>query len=677
MPRLHRDFVAELKARIDLHDVVAPYVSLKRSGADWKGLSPFNQEKTPSFYVHPDKGFFKCFSSGEAGDAISFIQKVENLDFQEAVEFLATRFNINLRYEETPHGSPQGQSLSHRKALFDIHELAMSWYREQFWADNEGGQSIRRYWTQERNFPEELAKEFGIGYAPPDSTGLIRVFTEKGISQEVLDKSGLFFDRKGRPDFLTRFRGRLMIPIRDTQERVVAFTARQLPVTPENDPARDAKYINSPETQIFRKGNLLFNLDKARRHIDENKRFLLVEGQLDAIRCWEQGVKNVVAPQGTAFTDGQAHLLRRYRPAGIDCLLDGDEAGRKAALRILPICVKSALDIRFLLLPRGGDPDDLLRSEGLVGLENLIAESLSGIAFAVSMYLGETKKPTPTQKNTVLEHIFEIVAETDSLVARDEYLAQAIRLMKLEESSARQEFARFLSKKKSSANSSLQRASSEKVSLNASQKLTTAEDDLLLFVLHHNEIGAALAQVVQPEWLNLTSPSGTILAKALAEIREDNGNGLASLDELLENDDERNTAYEILSQKPAHDDPVDMHKACNASLQALFNRYFKAKENELRERFANLNPDGIDQLTELRAKLASLRSQRGSLPQLKFVQQPETENNSTHVTDQRKSEKSTGQKSADRKKNYKESQDTNGHEKATFDKESDCQEDLF
>jgi len=672
MPRLHRDFVAELKARIDLHDVVAPYVSLKRSGADWKGLSPFNQEKTPSFYVHPDKGFFKCFSSGEAGDAISFIQKVENLEFQEAVEFLATRFNINLRYEETADGRPAGQSFSHRKALFDIHELAMSWYREKFWADNDGGHFIRKYWTEERHFPEEVAKEFGIGFAPPDSSGLLRLFTEQGIPPEVIDKSGLFFDRKGRQDFLTRFRGRLMIPIRDTQERVVAFTARQLSVTPENDPAREAKYVNSPETPIFSKGNLLFNLDKARRHIDENKRFLLVEGQLDAIRCWEQGVKNVVAPQGTAFTSGQAHLLRRYRPAGIDCLLDGDEAGQKAALRILPICVKSSLDIRFLLLPPGGDPDDLLRSEGLSGLEKLKEKSLSGIAFAVSMYLGETKEPTPTQKNTVLEHIFEIVAETDSLVARDEYLAQTIRLMKLEESSARQEFARFVSKKNSPSYGTRQTIQSEELSKNASQKLTTAEDDLLLFILHHNEVAASLAQAIQPEWLDITSPSGTILAKALAEIREDNGNGLVSLDEILENDDERNTAYEILSRKPAHDDPVDIHNACNASLQALFNRFFKARENDIRERFANLNPDGVEQLTELRAELASLRSQRKTLPILTFVQPSETDNNSAHVTDQRNSEKSSN-----RKKSHKESQDTDSREKASSEKESDSQEDLF
>ena len=158
----------------------------------------------------------------------------------------------------------------------------------------------------------------------------------------------------------------------------------------------------------------------------------------------------------------------------------------------------------------------------------------------------------------------------------------------------------------------------------------------------------------------------------MAEIREDNGNGLVSLDEILENDEERNTAYEILSRKPAHDDPVDIHNACNASLQALFNRFFKARENGIRERFANLNPDGVEQLTELRAELASLRSQRKTLPLLTFVQPSETDNNSAHVTDQRNSEKSSN-----RKKNHKESQDTDSREKASSEKESDSQEDLF
>ena len=676
MARLHRDFVAELKTRIDLHDVIAPYVSLKRAGSSWKGLSPFNQEKTPSFLVHPDKGFFKCFSSGEAGDAISFIQKVENLDFQEAVEYIANRFNVSIRYEESD-GSGPTQPTSHRKALFEIHELAANWYRERF-LDDEGGDFIRKYWTEERGFSLELAEEFGIGYAPPDSSALLRLLVEKGIPGEILDKSGLFFDRGGRSDFLPRFRGRLMIPIRDVQARTVAFSARQLSVTPENDPAREAKYVNSPETPIFSKGNILFNLDKARRHIDENKRFLLVEGQLDAIRCWEQGAHTVVAPQGTAFTDGQAYLMRRYRPAGVDCLLDGDDAGRKAALRMLPIFVKAGIDTRYLMLDPGGDPDELLRAEGLAVLENLRKEALGGIAFAVSMHLGETTNPTPTQKNAILEHIFAIVAEADSLVARDEYLAQTIRLLKLEERSVRHELSRFLNRRKAPAYQSGQTTPSREFTENGSGKLTTVEDDLLLVLLHHDEVAGPLARVVEPEWLDLAVSSGRVLAKALAEIREDAWKGTASLDDLIENDDERNATYAILAQKTSHKEPESAVHACNACLQALFLRHIKHKETEIRERFANLDPDGVEQLTHLREELKSLRSNRTTPPTLPFYQTPSTESHSAHANDQSQNPQGSensrqdGEKTSRRSRHRQEEDDQ--EEGSRKVEETSCQE---
>ena len=349
MPFFARDFVTELKSRVNILDVVAPYVSLKRTGSSWKGLSPFKEEKTPSFTVQPDKGFFKCFSSGEAGDAISFIQKVENLDFQEAVEYIANRFNLPLRYEENAHQGTSHNQVSEKKKLLNAHELASSWYRRRFLDETPEGEFIRDYWTMERGFSLELAEEFGIGFAPPDCSALVNVFADKDLAPEVLEKTGLFFERRRKSNLMPRFRGRLMIPIRDTQGRIVAFTARQLSVTPENDPTREAKYVNSPETPIFSKSNILFNLDKARPNIRENDRFLLVEGQLDAIRCWERGVKTVVAPQGTAFTEGQAYLMRRYDPAGVDCLLDGDEAGRKAALRMLPIFIKTSIEPRFLM----------------------------------------------------------------------------------------------------------------------------------------------------------------------------------------------------------------------------------------------------------------------------------------------------------------------------------------
>ena len=260
MARIKDTYVTDLKARVPILDVVTAHVKLKRAGKSWKGLSPFSQEKTPSFYVHPDKNMFKCFSTDKGGDAIRFVQLVENLTFVEALETLGTRFNFPVEYE---HGSASEarQASSVRAELFQMHEEASSWYRERFLAEDEGGAFIRDYWTKQRNFPLELAEEFEVGFAPVKG-GIGALFREKQYRKEALGKSGLFFSGGSE-----RFRGRLMIPIRETQGRIVAFTARQLELTPQDDPAREAKYVNSPETPIFRKGNLLFNMDKARLHV--------------------------------------------------------------------------------------------------------------------------------------------------------------------------------------------------------------------------------------------------------------------------------------------------------------------------------------------------------------------------------------------------------------------------
>ncbi|MFP6854476.1 MAG: DNA primase, partial [Opitutales bacterium] len=349
MARIKDSYLADLKARVAIFDVVSPYVKLKRAGKSWKGLSPFSQEKTHSFYVHPEKNNFKCFSTDNGGDAIRFVQLVENLTFMEAIESLAHRFNFPVIYE---HGTAAEarQVSSARSELFRMHEEAASWYREKFLADDENGSFIRDYWTKQRKFPLEIAQEFEVGFAPPQG-GLGQLFRKNAYSKEALSASGLFFSRGSE-----RFRGRLMIPIRDSQGRIVAFTARQLEVTPQDDPAREAKYVNSPETPIFRKGNLLFNLDKARLHVGEKKQFLLVEGQLDVMRCWQVGAMTAVGPQGTAFTETQANLIARHQAEGLEILLDGDRAGRDAALRILPITLKVGLEPTFLELPEGEDP---------------------------------------------------------------------------------------------------------------------------------------------------------------------------------------------------------------------------------------------------------------------------------------------------------------------------------
>src|SRR5690606_37148687 len=268
MPAIKPTCVRDLKLRINIVDVVSRVATLKKAGSRYKGLCPFHNEKSPSFHVDPDKGFYKCFGCGQAGDIISFVRETEQLSFTEAIEALGQRFNIPVEYEEGSGPSREERSL--RQELFDLHELAAEHFHQAFKADTPHGDWMRAYWTEQRRFSPELAEEFKIGLAPPADSSLAAALLKRKFSEDALRQCGLFFVNDGAVLTLgalkPRFRGRLMIPIRDHQGRVVAFTARQTDLTPENDPAREAKYVNSPETPIFSKSHLLFNLDHARKH---------------------------------------------------------------------------------------------------------------------------------------------------------------------------------------------------------------------------------------------------------------------------------------------------------------------------------------------------------------------------------------------------------------------------
>jgi DNA primase len=403
MPAIKPTCVRDLKLRVNIVDVISRVVTLRKAGARFKGLCPFHTEKTPSFNVDADKGFFKCFGCGKAGDAIAFVRETEQLSFTEAIETLGKRFGVVIEYEEGSGPTKEERSL--RQELFDLHEQAVEHYTQVFRARSATGEFMRRYWTESRRFAPELAEEFRIGAAEPDDAALAAALMKRRYSEEALRQCGLFFVREHSALTLgslrPRFRGRLMIPIRDHQGRVVAFTARQTSLTPEDDPAREAKYVNSPETPIFTKGHLLFNLDRAREVAGkENQPFVLVEGQLDALRCWSVGLKTAIAPQGTAITDAQLMLLRRYQTR-VECFFDGDSAGQKAALRFLPLALKAGLEVRFL----GGsgqtkiDPDLLFLEKGLAGYATLKAGSLSSMAFACRSLLPDVETATPRRKD--------------------------------------------------------------------------------------------------------------------------------------------------------------------------------------------------------------------------------------------------------------------------------------
>ena len=613
MPRLADGFVTELKDRIDLYDLVSRYVQLKKSGSSWVGLSPFNQEKTPSFYVHPEKGFFNCFSSGEKGDGITFVQKMENLDFYEAIEYLSREFNIPLRFQQgTSNSPPQGQSI--RKELFTLHEVVKDWFVHQMQGNDEEAKVAHSYWNKERKFNDEIANQFGVGFAPPDRFALGKFLIGKGIPENILNNSGLFYEKKNQKDWVSIFCGRLMIPIREKLGRICGFTGRKLSVTPEWGNKKAPKYVNSPETPIFHKGHLLFNLDLANKKIKENQDFLLVEGQLDAIRCWAEGFETTIAPQGTAFKETQAELLRKSNPRHVICLLDGDQAGQKAALSYIPIFLKTGLDARLATLPEGSDPDQILVEKGKSGLQQIIGQGKPAIEYVCEKIL--SPKPSPQERQKVTDFLFPSFSEIKSLVVQDLYLADLSNVLGVPASAVKSDFQKFSKQRKPAYQEKQSNHTDKKLGFKSTERLTTAEDDLLYCLLHDARLGCSLAQIIDPSWLDNKVVAGRILAKLLAEIKADGPMVTTQLEELLESDDERFLFQNLLYQDTSSDQEDDgLADIANQCIGALFLRSSKKSELELLSSLHNPSQDS-QLISESRLKLKEIRNSRLSPPQI-------------------------------------------------------------
>ncbi|PTY03212.1 DNA primase [Opitutaceae bacterium EW11] len=601
MPAIKPSCVRDLKVRVNIVDVISRVVSLKKAGARFKGLCPFHNEKTPSFHVDANKGFYKCFGCGKAGDVIRFVQDTEQLSFVEAVEAIGQRFNVTIEYEDG--GGPTREERSLRKELFDLHEIAADHFHQAFNSRAPTGEFMRKYWLERRRFPMELAEEFKIGAADPlDSLGA--VLLKRRFSEDALRQCGLFFIREGAMITLSalkpRFRGRLMIPIRDHQGRVVAFTARQTDLTPEDDPAHEAKYVNSPETPVFTKGHLLFNLDRARSHVAEGHPFLLVEGQLDAMRCWQVGIKTAVAPQGTAITDSQLILIRRYHPE-VECFFDSDSAGQKASLRFLPLALRAGLEVRFLTLPGGEkiDPDLLFLEKGSEAYHQLRHSALSGIRFACRSLLPSPEAASGEQKARTGQALFEIIAAAESEIVRAEFLADAARYLRLPAATLERDFEQFRRRSVKNVSAVTSSAESAERSTPPSRPAHTPERDLLLLCLHYEYLGKPLSLALPHDWIDTSHTAGVLLNRFLAEFEQDAWPGKDHVDGLLENPDEKALVASVLFDAPNLEDPV---KVANEGLRQLRTRALEPRlrqiELDLASHGADSNVDAISLIKE-------------------------------------------------------------------------------
>jgi DNA primase len=604
MPVIKKSCVEAVKLRVNLADVVSRVVSLKKAGgARLKGLCPFHSEKTPSFNVDSDKGFFKCFGCGKAGDAITFVRETEQLSFTEAVEALGQRYGVPIEYEEGAGPSREERSL--RQELFDLHEQAAGHFHDAFRAAGPTGDFMRGYWG-DRRFTQELAEEFKIGAAAPDGGGLGAVLQRRKYSEEAIRQCGLFFIRDDamltmgglRP----RFRGRLMIPIRDHQGRVVAFTARQTALTPQDDPSREAKYVNSPETPIFTKSHLLFNLDRARTAVGEGRPFVMVEGQLDAMRCWSVGLKTAVAPQGTSITEGQLALLRRYH-AEVECFFDSDEAGQKAALRLLPMALKANIEVRFLTLAGDAkvDPDLLFLEKGIAAYDEVRRSALSAMAFACRALLPSPAAASSEQRSRAAQGVLAIIAAAESEISRAAFINEAAALLHLPASALASDLRRHTAR--TARPGAPVPSSTPPVRASGA---VSPEHDLLRLCLHFENVGRPLSAAIPHDWIDQRRPEGVLLNRFLGELENGNWPGRDHLEALMESDDEKSLVASLLFDVPVLDDPF---KVAREGVRKLRDRALEPRVRQIELALANTPSDFNDDSSSLLRELSDLQRQ--------------------------------------------------------------------
>jgi DNA primase len=344
------EFVEQLKSSVDIVEVVGQYVRLKKAGARYVGLCPFHTEKTPSFGVHSVHQFYKCFGCGAGGDVIRFVMQIEGLTFYEALKQLAERHGIPMP-KRSDYTDPQTRL---RAALYRMHEIARDVFRSAL--GSSAGSEARAYLAR-RGVAPQVAAEFELGYADNSGNALVRAFEKERFTPEEMEASGLVLKRQEGMGFFDRFRNRLMFPIRSEAGKIIAFGGRALAA------GQEPKYLNSPETEIYRKGHVLYNLDRAKESIRKGSRAVLVEGYMDVIGVWAAGVHEAVASCGTALRSEQVRLLRRYA----ECIVvnfDPDEAGMKAAERSIEILLEEGMHVRVVELEGGLDPDEYVKANG-------------------------------------------------------------------------------------------------------------------------------------------------------------------------------------------------------------------------------------------------------------------------------------------------------------------------
>lgn len=406
----------------DITEVISDFITLRRRGVNMLGLCPFHNEKTPSFTVSPAKGIFKCFGCGKGGNSVNFIMEHESLNYPEALKWLARKYHIDVVEEEETEELKQLKD--ERESLMIVSAFAQKFFTRTLWEENDG-RTIGLSYFRERGFRDDIVKKFELGYAPDGKAPFTEAAQKQGYKIDFLEKAGLTIKRD---DWLRdRFAGRVIFPIHNLAGRVIAFGGRLL----KDDP-KAAKYLNSPESDIYHKSNVLYGIYQARREMARAEKCYLVEGYTDVLSMHQAGIENVVASSGTALTTDQIRLIRRFTP-NITIVYDGDAAGIKASLRGIDLVLEEGMNVKVLLLPDGEDPDSFARKKGASGFQSFIdANETDFIRFKTNLLLKNAEKD-PIAKSRLISDVIRSVAVIPDTITRSVYIKECSKLLDVHE----------------------------------------------------------------------------------------------------------------------------------------------------------------------------------------------------------------------------------------------------
>lgn len=408
---------------IRIEEVIGDFVQLKRAGSGYKGLSPFTNERTPSFSVSPSKQIWKDFSSGKGGNAIAFLMEHEHFSYIEAIRYLAKKYNIEL--EETELNDEEKEKANEKEKLFLANDFARDFFHQSL-LESEEGKAIGMTYFKERAFTDETIKIFQLGYAIDQRSAFTDTALKKGIKLESLEKTGLTIVDEQQHK-LDRFRGRVIFPILSMSGRVLGFGGRIL-----STEKKLAKYLNSPESEIYHKSNILYGLFQAKSFISKEDNCYLVEGYADVIQLYQRGIKNTVASSGTALTQEQIRLIHRFTP-NITILYDGDSAGLKAALRAGDMILAEGMNARICTFPDGDDPDSFAKKNPLEDILEYFKENIQDfIRFKASLLIKEANND-PLKRADTIRHMIESISKISDNIKKEIYIRECAQIMDISE----------------------------------------------------------------------------------------------------------------------------------------------------------------------------------------------------------------------------------------------------